>query len=194
MNQNPKVSYSTIDLLGSPRVITDENRQILSRRDMTPFGEEISAGVGSRSEGQKFSASDSVRMKFTGQQRDETVKLDYFNARHYAFSLGRFMSADNFGGKLSNPQTFNLYAYALNNPLKWVDPTGHFPDDPPCPLCKVNKDNQLLDGKNPYVLTTEYVTVTGNERTELKDSLWDFVPFAGPLRQMAFNMNCHGGG
>jgi hypothetical protein len=38
---------------------------------------------------------------------------------------GRFTSPDSFFGRKTNPQTLNLYAYVLNNPLKWADPTGH---------------------------------------------------------------------
>jgi hypothetical protein len=44
--------------------------------------------------------------------------------------MGRFTSPDSYGGRVTNPQTLNLYAYVLNNPLKWVDPTGHFAQDP----------------------------------------------------------------
>jgi hypothetical protein len=39
---------------------------------------------------------------------------------------GRFTSPDSFFGRKTNPQTLNLYAYVLNNPLRWADPTGHF--------------------------------------------------------------------
>jgi uncharacterized protein RhaS with RHS repeats len=40
--QDPKVSYTTADHLGSPRILTDENGATISRRDFRPFGEEIS--------------------------------------------------------------------------------------------------------------------------------------------------------
>jgi len=45
-------------------------------------------------------------------------------ARYYSSTMGRFTSPDTFGGRLTNPQTLNLYAYVLNNPLKYNDPTG----------------------------------------------------------------------
>src|ERR1700722_5147972 len=65
---------------------------------------------------------------FTGKERDAESGNDYFGARYYASSMGRFMSPDplgNFVADVSSPQTWNMYAYALNNPLAFVDPTGY---------------------------------------------------------------------
>ena len=64
---------------------------------------------------------------FTGYERDQESGNDYAQARHYASSMGRFMSPDPSGlyyADQTNPQSFNLYSYVLNNPLKLVDPTG----------------------------------------------------------------------
>lgn len=67
------------------------------------------------------------RYRYTAKKRDTESGLDYFGARYYASSMGRFMSPDPSGIAYSNPtnpQSFNLYSYALNNPLRFVDPTG----------------------------------------------------------------------
>lgn len=126
-------SYLTSDIFGAPRVITDQQRAVKSRHDYLPFGEEISATVGGRhavTDGQLVSSyvvNDSIRQKFTGKERDTETGLDYFIARYYSSIQGRFTSADSFGGAAVNPQTLNLYAYGLNNPLKFIDPTGHSP-------------------------------------------------------------------
>jgi len=61
--------------------------------------------------------------KFTGKERDQESGNDYFNARYYSSSMGRMMSPDPVGGSLSNPQSLNRYAYVLNNPLIFTDPT-----------------------------------------------------------------------
>jgi RHS repeat-associated protein len=50
--------------------------------------------------------------------------MDY-GARFYSPALGRFISADSVVPQPENPQNLNRYAYTLNNPLKYVDPTGH---------------------------------------------------------------------
>jgi RHS repeat-associated protein len=69
----------------------------------------------------------------TGKERDAESGNDYFGARYYASSMGRFMSPDWSAkvmpvpyAKLDNPQSLNLYSYVWNNPLSRNDPTGHF--------------------------------------------------------------------
>jgi RHS repeat-associated protein len=65
--------------------------------------------------------------KFTGKERDAESGLDYFGARYYSSSMGRFSSPDPSGLMYANPynpQSLNLYAYAYNNPLINIDPTG----------------------------------------------------------------------
>jgi RHS repeat-associated protein len=69
-------------------------------------------------------------MKFTGHERDLGVltsnadDLDYMHARFCSPLLGRFLSVDPVGGNAKIPQTWNRYAYAADNPLKYTDPTG----------------------------------------------------------------------
>lgn len=65
--------------------------------------------------------------RFTGKERDTESGNDYFTARYFASSMGRFLSPDPDTGTLihiMNPQRWNMYAYALNNPLTMTDPTG----------------------------------------------------------------------
>jgi RHS repeat-associated protein len=64
--------------------------------------------------------------QFTGKERDAESGLDNFGARYDASSMGRFMTPDPLmaSAKVWNPQTWNRYAYARNNPLAIVDPTG----------------------------------------------------------------------
>ena len=76
------------------------------------------------------------RYRYTGKERDSESGNDYFGARYYASSMGRFMSPDFTGADdgppeavpysdLSDPQSLNLYAYVMNNPLVRIDPDGH---------------------------------------------------------------------
>jgi RHS repeat-associated protein len=76
-----------------------------------------------------------IRSRSTGKERDAESGNDYFGARYYASSMGRFMSPDWSAkaepvpyAKLGDPQTLNLYAYVGNNPLDRTDPTGHYDD------------------------------------------------------------------
>jgi RHS repeat-associated protein len=63
---------------------------------------------------------------FTGKERDSESGLDNFGARYDSSQYGRFMSPDpgNYGADLTNPQSWNMYSYVLNNPLNLVDPDG----------------------------------------------------------------------
>jgi RHS repeat-associated protein len=72
-------------------------------------------------------ANDPTEQHFTGKERDTESGNDYFGARYYASSMGRWMSPDtDFTLKriLPNPQKWNRYAYVLNNPLIMFDPDG----------------------------------------------------------------------
>jgi RHS repeat-associated protein len=63
----------------------------------------------------------------TGKERDSETGLDYFGARYMSSGQGRFTSPDPVtvdGDRTSDPQRLNLYSYARNNPLKYVDPDG----------------------------------------------------------------------
>ena len=68
----------------------------------------------------------------TGKVRDAESGNDYFGARYYASDMGRFLIPDWSAkeepvpyAKLDDPQTLNLYAYLMNNPLGGVDADGH---------------------------------------------------------------------
>src|SRR4030095_5794343 len=127
--------YATADHRGSPRAWTDVSGNLTAggRHDYLPFGEGLFAGVGTRATDQGYASNtqqDGQRKQFASQERDSEIGLDYFVARYYSSAQGRFTTPDSFGGRCSNPQTLNLYAYVRNNPLKYIDPTGHNPQDP----------------------------------------------------------------
>jgi len=65
-----------------------------------------------------------TKFAFTGQREDGFGLMDY-HARFYSPRLGRFISADSVVANLGNAKRFDRYAYTRNNPLKYVDPTGH---------------------------------------------------------------------
>lgn len=103
------------DHLGTARVVTDSSGAIVDDSDFYPFGGE-----------RVYLNSSPQNYKFTGKERDAESGLDNFDARYNASTLGRFMSPDpgNVGVNRLNPQSWNAYSYALNNPLVLTDPTG----------------------------------------------------------------------
>ena len=128
--------YRTTDHLGSTRVVTDASPtpKVVSRRDFFPFGEEIMASdtFGNRDDVTGYNAPSGYRQQFTEKERDDESKFDYFLARYYTGSLGRFTSVDPIDimeQKVVDPQKWPSYAYGRNNPLRFVDPTGEYNTD-----------------------------------------------------------------
>ena len=117
--QDVTVEYYHLDALGSVRAVTSETGAVVARYDYFAFGDgpvSVTAGANPR--------------RFTGQERDAETGLDYFGARYYASRTGRFTTVDpvmNIDAALIDPQRWNRYGYALNNPLRNVDPDGKEP-------------------------------------------------------------------
>ena len=120
------ICYLSWDHLGSTRMVTDQAGNLVARHDYLAFGEEIRNGYAGRPSNGAWGGLDSVNQKFTGKERDSESGLDYFGARYYGATLGRFLSVDpgNAGADPTNPQSWNAYSYVLNNPLSNTDPNG----------------------------------------------------------------------
>jgi RHS repeat-associated protein len=63
--------------------------------------------------------------RFTGQKYESTPGLYYYGARWYDSSLGRFLSADTIVPNMGDPQAWDRYAAMNNNPVRFIDPSGH---------------------------------------------------------------------
>lgn len=121
------IFYWFADQLGTTRSITtgngpgQTNGQLCYDQDYTPYGQEV------------FTTSQMSRLqttacppnyRFTGYEYDSETGLDYAFARYYSPRLGRFYSTDPLGGVVGSLQSHNAYAYTVNNPLNYTDPTG----------------------------------------------------------------------
>ena len=80
------VKWIVNDRLGTPRMVFDQTGSYtgVSRHDYLPFGEELYAGVGGRTNGLGYTNLDGLRQHFTGYERDAESGLDYAQARYYA--------------------------------------------------------------------------------------------------------------
>jgi RHS repeat-associated protein len=117
------VEYYHTDSVGNVRAITDEQKHVIERHDYLPFGEECTTGPCASNPGLGAGQA----RKFTGKERDTETGQDYFGARYYGSTLGRFTSVDpiyTWRENLVDPQRWNRYGYARNNPLKYTDPDG----------------------------------------------------------------------
>ncbi|MGD0293002.1 MAG: RHS repeat-associated core domain-containing protein [Terracidiphilus sp.] len=112
------------DPLGTRRAQTDYAGVLEQTCSSLPFGDALACSGGN--------LQAPTEHHFTGKERDIESGLDYFEARYYSSAMGRFMSPDWSAkaepvpyAKLGNPQSLNLYAYMMNNPLGGVDFDGH---------------------------------------------------------------------
>ena len=107
------ITYFHNDALGSPIAATDEAGNLKWREEYLPYGERLLK-----------QDNDTNDTWFTGKQEDKATGLSYFGARWYDPVLGRFTGIDPVGFQEDNIHSFNRYAYANNNPYKFVDPDG----------------------------------------------------------------------
>lgn len=134
------------DPLGTRRVQTDYAGNLQQTCASLPFGDQLSCSG---------SITSPTEHHFTGKERDAESGLDYFGARYYASSMGRFMSPDWSAkqepvpySKLDDPQTLNLYSYVGNNPLSRADKDGH------CfPFCLALAGGGVLAEEAPLAFT-----------------------------------------
>jgi RHS repeat-associated protein len=89
-----------------------------------------------------------VTEKFTGKERDAETGNDYFGARYLSSAQGRFTSPDpsRLSAFIESPQTWNMYVYAYNNPLQFVDENGSWP---------TQIHNKIIDAAFPNLTTAQ---------------------------------------
>ena len=108
--------YYHNDLAGTPLAATDGSGNVLWRQSYKPYGERLNP-----------KAPAEQLPWYTGKAHVEAAGLSYYGARWYDPVLGRFMGVDPAGFSEANLHSFNRYAYANNNPYKFVDPDGRSP-------------------------------------------------------------------
>jgi len=99
------------DALGSPIAATDQEGRVVWRKSYAPYGQPIGPAAPNEP-------------GYTGKLEEPDLGIQNFGARWYDPRIGRFLAIDPAGFGASNPQSFNRYAYANNNPYKYVDPDG----------------------------------------------------------------------
>jgi RHS repeat-associated protein len=126
---SPALHFQLEDWLLTRRVQTDINGTPEETYTNLPYG---GGFAGSPVSGAPATADDATGLHFTQKERDSESGNDYFGARYYSSSMGRFMSPDWASNptavpyaSYANPQTLNLYGYMHNNPLSGVDADGH---------------------------------------------------------------------
>ena len=117
--QYPQVTtnYYHGDHLGSTRLMSSVNGYPVWSATYLPFGQEWNPQMTVN------------HYKFTGDESDSESNLDHTQFRQYSSSFSRWMTPDPAGLAAvdpTNPQSWNRYAYVLNDPLDYIDPDGLF--------------------------------------------------------------------
>jgi RHS repeat-associated protein len=128
-NLTERTRYLLKDHLGSINAITDSEGAIVERQSFDAWGRRrevnFTAGAWTVSAPAQSSTNETHR-GFTGHEMLDAVSLVHMNGRIYDPLTARFLSPDPFVQSPDNLQSLNRYAYVLNNPLSFTDPSGFF--------------------------------------------------------------------
>jgi RHS repeat-associated protein len=108
------ITYFHNDIIGSPAMATDANGLQAWKETYRPYGDQLIDSA----------ASQNDKIGFAGKPFDDSTGLSYMGARYYDPTLGRFMAVDPVSFSFDNLHSFNRYAYANDNPYRFVDPDG----------------------------------------------------------------------
>lgn len=110
--QQETIEYYGQDVIGSIRMVFHPDGTVAARQDYEPFGRPL------------FTVSAMPKEGFGSQEKDSETNQAYFHARMSSDSIGRFSTPDPVQVGVTEPQRWNRYAYALNNPVRYTDWTG----------------------------------------------------------------------
>lgn len=110
------IFYEHVDALGSTRLLTNQFSGVTDRFDYSAYGVLT-----------EHSGTSPHPYRFAGEYQDAESGLYQLRARYYDPRLGRFLSRDPAEGWAENPLSHHKYAYGLDNPMVWSDPSGRVP-------------------------------------------------------------------
>ncbi len=128
-NTDPVPSYLHTDHTGTVDAVTDQTGEIVQQNRFTAFGELIKHQLPVTASLDLSSLIEQLArrlIEYAGHSMVGIRSLVHMGARLYDARLARFISPDPIIKKLSAPQSWNRYAYALNAPLHYHDPSGLF--------------------------------------------------------------------
>ena len=119
-NGTSTLHYILKDNLGSWTAITDSTGMVEQRLSYDAWGNLRNPATWSGS----FTGTPMFDRGFTGHEHLTAFGLINMNGRMYDPMMSSFLSVDQFVQESDNSQGFNRYAYCLNNPLRYTDPSG----------------------------------------------------------------------
>ena len=113
-NSASVLTYYLFNAHGDVVGLTNTSGAVTKSYDYDAFGNEKS-----------IVSTDANPFRYCGEYLDLSSGTYYLRARYYDPTIGRFLSEDTYTGKTTDPLSLNLYTYCKNNPIRYIDPTGH---------------------------------------------------------------------
>lgn len=113
-NSVGSISYYLNNAHGDVSKIVNDNGEVLNSYEYDAFGNTSN-----------YTEKIQNRFQYAGEQYDKVTGQYYLRARFYDPTIGRFVTEDTYRGQLNDTMSLNLYTYCQNNPIIYIDPSGH---------------------------------------------------------------------
>jgi RHS repeat-associated protein len=113
---NNQPAFYHFNRVGTTLFLTDASGNVADTYGYTPYGQMV-----------KHNGTNDQPFTFVGEygvRQEGDIGIYQMRARYYDPQTIRFLSRDPFGPNLIEPKSINPYAYAAQNPLSFIDPTG----------------------------------------------------------------------
>lgn len=133
---------------GDVTALTDNFGNIIKDYDYNPYGVEEKDPVNNFGKyatislwQQEIETIDNP-FRYCGEYYDQETGSIYLRARYYDPVLGRFTQEDSYKGNIADPLSLNVYSYCANNPIKYIDFSGH----------EIEEDKDILSDEDYQIM------------------------------------------
>jgi RHS repeat-associated protein len=159
VEQDGEVSVYLVDGLGSTRVLTDLDGEVVATYTYDAFGELLDSTGEVEND-----------YLFAGEQFDGELEQYYLRQRFYDAGVGRFTRRDTYEGRIGEPITLHKYLYGNANPVNFIDPSG------------LTSINELTSTRNILDILSSSVRI-GNRFLSLIDKANDTISLMQSIQQ-----------
>lgn len=166
IKKNNQTYINHANLRGDVVSVTDTSNNIVAQYQYDPWGKQIA-----------YSGTLSQPFRYAGYYYDDETGLYYLKNRYYSPSLGRFLTKDKIKYlNIKHPDTLNLYTYAYNNPVSYIDPKGN---NPLAVIALIGAD---LEAASIAALATAAAASTAEAVHEASESIREYFSRFNPTK------------